>query len=208
MSSLKLLFVVIIGLLSGVVSSHAQLRITFVEDAENGQLSIVFSGSDIAPFEITDSILGGGGFFGFFFSETRDYLYTFGGLNYTSDLVPGWSNTSAMIPFTSNYSGPLARSGAGGYYYKSDIEELQLAAVDSVEAGDTMVWDGILTYVGNLAGIGLNVGDSGIMTFSNGVDSLDIYWSAIVIPEPSTYVLLLGAGIAGAVLIRRRRKHS
>src|SRR5690606_10316763 len=121
-----------------------------------------------------------------------------------SPAVPSWTASAPLFPFSVTYSSPISFSGTGGFYYSSSYG-LQLASRVSAPEGSVMIWDAIITYAGDLAGLGLTMGDSGTLAFTDGLTVSTIDWTtAAAIPEPATSAQLVGLGLVGFALMRRR----
>lgn len=186
-------------LFAGVATAQAQLQMTFLEDTKNGHLSIVFSGQTTAIFDVARASSGSN--IGFTTTHAFAIIGSIENPIYTSS-VESWSY-SEQLPLTHSYNNLIFAAGIGGFYATNN--SFQLASTTSAPTGGQITWDAILTYVGDLAGIGLELGDFGTLIFTKGADTMVINWdTATVVPEPSTYALVLGAGVAGIALLRRR----
>lgn len=190
-----------ICLFTTMVSAQATLSITFEEDAANGLLNIRFSGETVIPFNVAFSYSSSAANF-----DDRNLWLMYGSpenLSYFGN-SGGWALDTAL-PWTNGYSPVVAANGVGGLYYGSN-GLLQLYSTAYAIPNEILAWDGIVSYNGTLAGIGLTAGTSGTLIFTKaGEDPLYIDWVATAVPEPTTYALLVSTAICGVAFVRRRR---
>lgn len=188
-----------LGLFAGMASAQAQLLMTFLEDSANGQVSIEFSGQTTADFDVTSGLSGTVAEFLDGYAFTHEQIGEVQGYS----TVPLTMTYAVQLPVVGNFGPSLSNIGNGGFYYSGGV--FILVSATSASAGESIEWDGISTYEGSLADIDLEEGDFGTLVFTYGEGStFTIDWKVAAVPEPSTYALVLGLGVAGVALLRRR----
>lgn len=187
-----------LSIFAGMASAQAALTITFEQDDNTGYLNIRFDGEQAIPSLTMHNPGYSLAQFGFASATVHDST---GYLAFLSN----WTR-SDPYPWANGLNPVVSFSGTGGINSASPTWHEIFSSTDQT---DKVTWNGISTYVGTLESIGLADRTSGVISFVNDADSFSIEWNAIVIPavpEPATYALVLGLGVAGVALLRRRTR--
>lgn len=187
------------SLFAAMASAQAVLTLSFQQDENTGHLNIVFNGQATAA--LTATIPAGS-----FGAITSNSIIVQSTGDYWFPGSSGW-DLQGYRPWTGELRDPVSIRGTGGFLYSIDSSYLQIWSTTNTP--NQIVWDGEMAFEADLVDIGLSDGQSGTFAIVKGGDTITINWDAIVIPavpEPATYALILGAGIAGVALLRRRSR--
>lgn len=179
-------------LAAGMTTAQAALTIHFEEDVASGHLNVFFGGAASAPsLAMTNPAVS-------FEQFMTGVAFVLNPTGYQAEM-PNWIR-DGELPWTSDLRTAISYSGTGGIFSTTSH------TIYSTDGSGNIVWDGTAAYNTNLAAIGLSDGASGSFSLTNGIDTITVDWSAVIIPvpEPATYAAVLGLGVAGIALLRRR----